>query len=227
MLDKMLVSANRNWVIGGEVIAEATGSMNVYIRPLWANGRFLDLPVFADSASELIFIEPPTYASRIDIIEVRGVLEPYDLQRRAFFDPELENGRYYNVETKVRLLPEIKVVHGEEGSTIAPPVDDGFVKLAEILILHGENTISDNQIKNITALINGEENDEWTNDRRSSFYLGSLSDIKTMFGAELNRDGTHKNGIIKVPYLKIGLENDALHGGQIPLGAGYTIKSDV
>jgi hypothetical protein len=226
ILDKMLVSANRSWVIGGEVIAETTGSMNVYVRPVWANGRSLVLPAFSDMASSLIFIQPPTHASRIDIIEVRGVLEAFDLQRRAFFEPELENGRYHNVETKVRLVNEIKVVHGEEGNPTAPPVDDGYVKLAEIIVLYGENVIENSQIKNITALVNNEENIEWTNNIRSSFYLGSLSDIKMMFGLEHNKDGTHRAGSIKLPYLKIGHEPDALNADVIPLGKGYVVNQD-
>jgi hypothetical protein len=54
MLDKMLVSAARNYVIGGEVIAETTGTMNVFVKPIWANGRSLELPGYSDSASRLI-----------------------------------------------------------------------------------------------------------------------------------------------------------------------------
>jgi hypothetical protein len=226
MLDKMLVSANRNYVIGGEVIAESTGSMNVYVRPIWANGRSIELPVYSESASSLIFIQPPISYDRIDILEVRGMLKEFDAQRRAFFDPELQNGRYYTANTKVELVAEYKVVSGEEGSGVAPLVDDGYVKLAEILLPYGENVILDSRIRNITALVNGEENAAWTTDKRTSFYLGSLSDMKTMFGLEHNKDGTHRAGIIKLPYLKIGTENDALRGSVIPLGHGYAILQD-
>jgi hypothetical protein len=226
MLDKMLVSANRNYVIGGEVIAETTGSMNVYVRPIWANGRAIELPVYSESASALIFIRPPVSEDRIDILEVRGVLKEFDAQRRAFFDPELQNGRYYTVNTKVDLVVEYKVVSGEEGSGTAPAADDGYVKLAEILLPYGENVILDSRIRNITALVNGEENANWTADKRASFYLGSLSDMKTMFGLEHNKDGTHRAGIIKLPYLKIGIEPDALRGAVIPLGRGYVVNQD-
>jgi hypothetical protein len=226
MLDKMLVSANRNYVIGGEVIAEATGSMNVYVRPIWANGRSIELPVYSESASGLIFIQPPEAEDRIDILEVRGILKEYDVQRRAFFDPEIQNGRYYTVPTKVELIVEYKVVSGEEGSGVAPPVDDGYVKLAEILLPYGESVILDSRIRNITALVNGEDNAVWTADKKTSFYLGSLSDMKTMFGLEHNKDGTHRAGIIKLPYLKIGTTEDALRGSVLPLGRGYVIGQD-
>jgi hypothetical protein len=226
MLDKMLVSANRNYVIGGEVIAESTGSMNVYVRPIWANGRSIELPVYSESASGLIFIQPPASEDRIDILEARGVLKEYDVQRRAFFDPELQNGRYYTVPTKVELVVDYKVVSGEEGSGIAPPIDDGYVKLAEILLPYGENVILDSRIRNITALVNGENNAAWTVDKKSSFYLGSLSDIKTMFGLEHNKDGTHRAGAIKLPYLKIGTAQDALRGAVLPLGRGYVVEQD-
>jgi hypothetical protein len=227
MLDKMLVSASRNYVIGGEVTAETTGSMNVFIRPLWANGRSLEMPVYSEQASRLIYIDPPEVKDRIDVIEVRGVLEPYDNQRRAFFDPELENGRYYNVNTKVRLITEIKVIRGEEASTpVAPPIDEGYVKLAEIYLPVGETIIEDGRIRNITALVDGEDNKEWTNDLKTSFYLGSLSDIKTMFGLEHNRDGTHRAGVIKLPYLKIGLSDDALRAMVLPLGDSYIVNQD-
>jgi hypothetical protein len=226
MLDKMLVSANRNYVIGGEVIAEVNGSMNVYVRPIWANGRSIEHPVYSESASALIFIQPPVSADRIDILEVRGILKEYDPQRRAFFDPELQNGRYYTVPTKVELTVEYTVVAGEEGAAVAPPVDDGYVKLAEILLPVGENVILDSRIRNITALVNGENNEAWTTDKKTSFYLGSLSDMKTMFGLEHNKDGTHRPGVIKLPYLKIGTADDALRGSVLPLGIRYTVGQD-
>jgi hypothetical protein len=226
MLDKMLVSANRNYVIGGEVIAESTGSMNVYVRPVWANGRLIGLPVYSENASALIFIQPPASEDRIDILEVRGILKEYDIQRRAFFDPELENGRYYTVPTKVELVVDYKVVSGEEGSGLAPPADEGYVKLAEILLPYGENVILNSRIRNITALVNGEDNIAWTADKKTSFYLGSLSSMKTMFGLEHNKDGTHRTGIIKLPYLKIGTSEDALRGAALPLGRGYVVGQD-
>jgi hypothetical protein len=226
MLDKMLVSANRNYVIGGEVIAEATGSMNVYVRPIWANGRSIERPVYSESASGLIFIRHPVSADRIDILEARGILKEYDAQRRAFFDPELQNGRYYTVPTKVELVVDYKVVAGEEGAGIAPSVDEGYVKLAEILLPYGENVILDSRIRNITALVNGENNEAWTADKKTSFYLGSLSEIKTMFGLEHNKDGTHRAGIIKLPYLKVGTAWDALRGSALPLGRGYVVGQD-
>jgi hypothetical protein len=226
MLDKMLVSANRNYVIGGEVIAESTGSMNVYVRPIWANGRLIERPVYSESASALIFIRPPVSADRIDILEVRGILKEYDVQRRAFFDPELQNGRYYTVPTKVELTVEYKVVAGEEGAGVAPAVDDGYVKLAEILLPVGEQVILDSRIRNITALVNGENNETWTSDKKASFFLGSLSDMKTMFGLEHNKDGTHRTGIIKLPYLKIGTAVDALNGAALPLGIKYVVGQD-
>jgi hypothetical protein len=226
MLDKMLVSANRNYVIGGEVVAEPAGSMNVYVRPVWANGRLIELPVYSESASGLIFIQPPVLEDRIDILEARGILKEYDVQRRAFFDPELENGRYYTVPTKVELAVDYKVVSGEEGAGTAPPADDGYVKLAEIFLPYGENVILDSRIRNITALVNGEDNAAWTADKKTSFYLGSLSGMKTMFGLEHNKDGTHRSGIIKLPYLKIGTSGDALRGSALPLGRGYVVEQD-
>jgi hypothetical protein len=129
LLDKMLVSANRNYVIGGQVFAESTGSMNVYVRPIWANGRNIDLPSYCETASELIYISPPNSSDRIDILECRGVLREFDMQRRAFFDPELINGRYYNVNTKVELVVEYKAVHGDEGQASRPPSMTGTSSL--------------------------------------------------------------------------------------------------
>jgi hypothetical protein len=226
MLDKMLVSADRNYVIGGEVAAESTGSMNVYVHPIWANGRSVELPVYSETASGLIFIQPPAEADRIDIIEVRGILKEYDSQRRAFFDPELMNGRYYTVPTKVELAVEYKAAAGEEGSGAAPPVDEGYVKLAEIFLPAGENVILDSRIRNITALVSGGDNELWTREKKASFYLGSLSGIKTMFGLEHNKDGTHRAGSIKLPYLKIGASGDALRGSVLPLGIRYAVGQD-
>jgi len=185
------------------------------------------MPVYSESASRLIFINPPSAKDRIDTVEVRGMLEQYDTQRRAFFEPELENGRYYNVPTKVRLIVDIKIIRGEESSDpVAPSADEGYVKLAEIYLPAGENIITNSRIKNITALVDGEDNREWTNDLKASFFLGSLSSIKTMFGTEHNKDGTHRAGAIKLPYLKIGLDDDALRAQAIPLGDGFVVNQD-
>jgi hypothetical protein len=74
--------------------------------------------------------------------------------------------------------------------------------------------------------VNGENNDAWTTDKKTSFYLGSLSDMKTMFGLEHNKDGTHRSGIIKLPYLKIGTADDALRGAVLPLGVRYVVGQD-
>jgi hypothetical protein len=149
------------------------------------------------------------------------------MQRRAFFDPELENGRYYNVDTKVKLIVDIKILKGEENSSpVAPPVEEGYVKLAEIFLPAGETMITDDRIRNVTALVDGEDNKEWTTNLKSTFYLGSLSDMKTMFGKEHNRDGTHRTGVIRLPYLKIGLAEDALRAMAIPLGEGYIVNQD-
>jgi hypothetical protein len=90
----------------------------------------------------------------------------------------------------------------------------------------GETIILDSRIKNITAIVNGEENTAWTADKKASFYLGSLSDLKTMFGMEHNMDGTHRARVIKLPYMKIGQEEDALRGSVLPLGIDYQVNED-
>ena len=155
LLDRMLVSAETDYVVGGMVNA-VPGTMEVTVEALWANGKTLENPVFRDEVSLPVTITRPLEFPRMDIIQVRSVLEQYDYQRRAFHNPELEHGQFFMMNTKTRLALEIAVKQGVEGDEHAPAADAGYVKLAEVLTDPEMTGLMPEHIRNITAIHQGE-----------------------------------------------------------------------
>jgi hypothetical protein len=67
-------------------------------------------------------------------VTVRAVMEEYDTQRRAFFNPETESGQYFPMPTKKRLRVECDIKQGIEEQDAAPAADAGWLKLAELVV---------------------------------------------------------------------------------------------
>ncbi|MDR2501349.1 MAG: hypothetical protein LBD37_09795, partial [Treponema sp.] len=172
VLDRMLVSAEKDYIIGGAVLPDAAG-LGVRIGRMWGNGASLDYPVFHDSVSEPVPAVPAVSGSRIDTVQVQAVFEEYDEQRRAFFNPETESGQYYLTPTKKRLAVKCEIKRGVEGQGAAPETDAGWLKLAEIIVDPGVTAIDADNIKCVTAIYENEENTEWTREKTRTFILGS------------------------------------------------------
>jgi hypothetical protein len=171
ILDRMLTSANVDYVSGGK--ARAKGGMKIAIDPLWANGRAIDLPAYQDAESDPITLAAPAVFPRIDIIQVRGQFEDYDIQRRAFWNSELQAAQYHNINTKRRLIADIVIKQGVEGDEHAPEADTGYVKIAELYLEPETTEILPENIKNVTAAYPGGENADWTTEKNITFRIGS------------------------------------------------------
>jgi hypothetical protein len=226
LMDKMLVSSTADYLIGGKVKADPNNSMNVYIEPLFSNGRQSNLFSYLDHNSDLVPINPAGINDRIDVVQIRGETEEYDQQQRAFYDTESGGEIYLDMKTKIRLIVNITVKQGVEGIGSAPVVDSGWIKLAEILVPANSLAITNDNIRNVTAITQGNENTEWTNERGRTFYLGSWNELKTMIGKEHNTNGTHKEKVIKAGNIDFGVGANKVNGLEIPLGEGYIIGND-
>ena len=117
---------------------------------------------------------------RIDIVEMRQSIVDYDVQQRAFKDPTTGNISYQNVATKQKYVTEFQTKTGTPDTyPVAPSVDSGWIKIAEVYIHANESSILDADIRNCTAQTSGAVTRTWTTDRDVTFVLEDISSIKT------------------------------------------------
>ena len=171
-VDRLMVSANSDYVCGG--VMRPAGGLYFTFDAVWANGKDLKLPVFSLIKSSPTEITAPLKQPRHDTVQIRGELESFDMQMRGFFDPELEIVKYFDVDTKNRLVAKVQVKQGVEGSLRAPEADPGWVKLGEIYIKPDTVELKDENIKNITARVEGEKNTLWSSEYERTFLVKGL-----------------------------------------------------
>lgn len=210
---------NQDFVIGGKVTPYYQGGMNVSIAPIFGVCASTEKSFIDTSKIEPISItQADSNDTRIDIIQVRASIEYYDEQQRSFSDFETGVNELRYVFTRQRYKVETNVKIGIPGAVTAPTVDDGWVKLAEIVIPVGTTEITESNIKNITSDIAGLENSEWTNEKTSTYNMGYISDVNRRFRHQHNEDGTHKARIIGENQLNIGTSSGQVSGNVLPIG---------
>jgi hypothetical protein len=224
-LQAVLAKGNHDYIIGGRVIPYPSGGLNVTIEPIYGHSTsnlndFLETeptqPVSFDSAHPSL--------DRIDIIEVRGIAQEYDFQDRKFRDPASGTESTQNVATKKRMVMDVVVKKGSEGSVTAPLADLGYIKLAEITIPAATVSLTGDNIKNITARSANAVNTEWTIDEQRSFNPGYLAELISMFLKEHEETGEHKPRSIKALNLLLGGETGAINGTVVPTGTKIPIR---
>jgi hypothetical protein len=225
VLDRMLVSAETDYIIGGAVTPDAS-VLGVRIGRMWGNGLALDIPVFNDTVSDVVPAAAAISDRRIDSVQVRAVMEEYDTQRRAFFNPETESGQYFPTPTKRRLKVECAVKQGVEGQDVAPPADAGWLKLAELIVEPGAETFTEEDIKGVTAIYQGEENTEWTVEKTRTFDLGSELELKTILAKEHTVSGEHRAKVIKAINIDFGTGTGQVSAKNAPLGQAISLGTD-
>jgi hypothetical protein len=115
---------------------------------------------------------------RIDILEVRQLNTLHDVQQRAFKDPNTGDISYQSVSTKEKYVMDAQVKAGEPGDTpVAPTVDAGWVKIAEIHVTANATTILDADIHNCEAYYHGDETADWTTEKDVTFHLEDLGSV--------------------------------------------------
>lgn len=221
---KMIFEADKNFVIGGAV--SVYNGLNLKIAPLFGVCHATGMPF--GIADELTNISIPISAGendRIDIIEVKGEMEEYELQQRAFNDLDNDTITYQKVNTKTGLTLDIVVKKGTAGQ--APTVDDGYVKLCEVHYMANSEELYDEDIYNITADVKDMENTEWTNDKDSVYNIKYISDVNERFRTDHNEDGTHKTNIIGKREINLTEQNgNQLTGNEILTASEISINND-
>ena len=218
---QMILESNQDFVINGKVLPYQ--GMNVKVSPIYGVCKSTGVPFGRTEEAIMEYGFEESTSGRVDIIEVRGEWETYDNQQRAFNDPDTNVQTYQYVDTKKLMRPTYRIKKGVEGSAVAPEVDDGYVKLAEVVIRANNSVIDEEDIKNITADIAGVANADWTTEPDITYNIGYISDVNERFRIQHNEDGTHKDNVIDTDSLNIGTGAKQVNGNVLPIGNTVTI----
>lgn len=222
-MTQMVLEANQDFVINGKVLPYQ--GMNVKISPIYGV-CFSTGQNFGSTEEQIMeYGFGESAEGRIDIIQVKGEWATYDNQQRAFNDPDTDTQTYQYVDTKKFLKPVFQIKTGEEGSSVAPEVDAGWVKLAEVVIRANNSTITEDDIKNITSDIAGLDNNGWTNQPSITYNIGYISDVNKRFREQHNEDGSHKENVIGTKEMNIGTGSNALNSNVIPIGGSVSLPN--
>ena len=190
----VLSNSAGDFIIGGKVKPYGSGGLNVSVDPIYAYHDSTKISVAETEITEPIAFERADDSfNRIDIVQVRGIKEGYDTQLRKFNDPQTSAKTNRQVPTKKCVRLEVSVKKGANGSDIAPTVDAGCVKIAEVIIPAGTLNITENLIKNVTARKYQDVNENWTANKEATFTPGYLTDTKQEMDAHAeNTANPHK-----------------------------------
>ncbi len=221
---QMLMESTQDFVINGKVIP-ATG-MNVSVSPIYGVCKSTGKPFGRIETTDETIGFAGSESGRVDIIEVQGDWETYDNQQRAFNDPDTDTQTYQYVDTKKLMKPVYRVIQGVEGAGVAPEVEAGWVKLAEVSIRAGATSILATDIHNITADVAGLENEDWTNQEDITYNIGYISDVNARFRVQHEEDGTHSENSINAFSLDIGTGVNQINGNILPVGGAVSIPTE-
>ena len=213
---QMMLESTQDFVINGKVTPYS--GMNVQIAPIYGVCKSTGVPFGRTESVVMEYGFDESSSGRVDIIQVRGAWETYDNQQRAFNDPDTDTQTYQYVDTKKLMRPTYQIKQGIEGSSVAPTVDSGWVKLAEVEIRANVSTLLASDIKNITADVAGMDNDDWTNEKDETYNIGYISDVNARFRVQHNEDGTHADDCINQDSLDIGIGAKQINGNVLPIG---------
>lgn len=228
MAMKLILSGSKvDYVIGGTVTPYSSGGLNVSIAPLYALCNSTGVCVVEGDITEPVsFEEADSELDRIDIIEVCGTEVGYDSQLRKFIDPLSGVETTQTINTKKKIALSVTVKKGLNGSEVAPEVDSGYIKLAEVRIPAGTNDITNDMIRNIDAKKSGASNSGWTANKSATFNPGYITEVFQTFLTDHNEDGSHKNAVIDAEDINFGTETKQVKGTVIPTGQSMNIHEE-
>ena len=220
---KAMTNCVNNVILGGKLKANTSGSgLSAKMDPIIGYHQDSD-KMFVDHKGQVYMdgeTEPADYVSfmaaesqdRRDIVEVKADIITAVEQSRQFYDPDTESTSYSQVDVEKRQILRVKVKKGESGSNVAPETDTGYVKIAEVFIPANVSQLSDENIFNVTADIDGMDNSGWTVEKTATVNPGRIQDNKSIFRKIHNSDGSLKDSVIKAA--KIALTGEGCLKGE-------------
>lgn len=219
-----ILETSHDFVIGGK-ISKVSGSWTVAIAPIFGLCASTAIPFCDTESNNNVSVNPgdTTNGDRYGIIEVRGNYATFNEQQRAFNDMDTDTITYQYVDTQKKLAVEFQSSFSDAGTVIAPDKTNGWVKLAEIFVPQGANSIDDCTIFNISSDVSGSDNTGWTNDKAATYDVGHISDLNARFRVQHNEDGSHKTAVIGKSNIKIGIDTDNVNGSNLPVGTTVSV----
>lgn len=172
------VDETKDYVIGGLEITHSTlltMTLNAGIAVSFSGYYLLNDGTWAFSASagepfsvyvgdnQSIAVSSGGTQDRIDIIEVRPIINDFDSKLRQFKNPSTGVVGPSPTNTKTSYEYEFAVREGTEAaSPVANTKTAGWIKLAEVYVAASASSITQNDIKGVSY------SDEWTSERRQT-----------------------------------------------------------
>ncbi len=226
LVDGAFTDVIHSFVFSGMSVSQlASPSMNAQLNPGVAFSRSEDKILHVGAALSVAVTAAHPSQDRIDTVEMRYATLDFSSETRAFKSPTTGAISYSVVNTKTKIFIELRCLAGTPGAGVAPAVETGWVKLAEVLVPAGTTQIIDASIRNITAQEDGSENTAWTADKTASFMLGSIESIKNTLIAHITNTITASNSVHGIRQgTGNGLDADLLDGQH---GAFYRDASNL
>ena len=219
-----ILESSHDFVIGGKV-SKVAGSWNVNIAPVFGVCNNSGIPFCDTEATLNVSVNPGDTSSedKYGIIEVQGDYITFNEQQRAFNDADTGTITYQYVDTQKKLTLKVQSLYSDAGTVIAPSKTTNWVKIAEIFVPQGANSIDDCTIYNIDTDVSGTNNTGWTNDTSATYDVGYISDLNARFRVQHNADGSHKATVIGASNIKIGVDSNNVNGSILPVGTSITV----
>lgn len=180
-----------SFVVSGLSVSQlATPSMNVQVNPGLAFHRGADKLIHLAAAVSAPVTAAHASLVRLDTVEVRYKETDFEQETRAFKDPASGVVSYALVPTKTKVGIEVRCLAGTPGSGVAPAVESGWMKLAEVSVAAGATAIFNASIKNLTAQADATDNSAWTAEKQVTFSLKSIATIKKDYLAHVAANAT-------------------------------------
>ncbi|MHB9296817.1 hypothetical protein PilKf_02600 [Pillotina sp. SPG140] len=215
----LITRNDSDFVIGGKVVPDPLGTRAVVVQPGYAVSSQSEIPIVIENQSKTIPL--PQYSlDTYAILEIRPMFEETDPGARAFYHIESEQFNFQQVHTRLRYTITYNIKTSAPGVAVAPETDEGYIKIAELLLSASSNTFS---IYTVTAQRIGEANTDWTNEKTRTVYLGGLDELKEQWLTEHTITGTHRDKVIHAANIDFGTGTNQVKASLIPLGV--TISS--
>ncbi|MFA5048664.1 MAG: hypothetical protein WC516_06590 [Patescibacteria group bacterium] len=225
LLLQQLLYSNKNTILNGLTVKQrGTPSLNVDVEAGLAFDVTLKQLIHNGVEYGPVAFEAADGSnSRIDVVQIRQVEDTYDNQQRIFRDPINGVNSYANIDVKNSYITEFVVKKGTAaGSPVAPTVDAGYIKLAEVTIAALATTIVNANIKNVDTGYNGGSNTGWSTEPTVTFRTESLSFLKDIFRLKHTESGDHGVDVIRDSNIDWGINANQVDADIVPLGTAIS-----
>jgi len=217
---RLIFDTQKDFVIGGKISPAGDTGLNIVLSPVFGVNQSTGI-LAADSLVSNSYGLTASTGDRTATIQIKGELQTYDEQQRAFKDYDTDVKTYEYVDTKKQLAVVINAKYAE-GNT-APEHDPDFIKIAEIFIPANAENMAQCEIRNITSDTVTLENSAWTNEKDSTYNIGYMSELNRRFRIKHNEDGSHKEKVIGSKELDTGINTNQVNGRILPVNTQKTV----